>query len=74
MVKGAVTSTTSRSLPPSFEPEMHGEMLTHSREQLSPDGRKGWWNADLEGWKVKAFGEMCSYQYGKWIQESGQEC
>ena len=49
MVDGAITGTTGCSLSPSVEPETSEEMSTPSREQLSPDGGKGWWNADLEG-------------------------
>ena len=53
MVKGAVTSTTSRSLYPSFELEMNEEIFTLSREQFSQDKEEGCWNTDLEGVKEK---------------------
>ena len=53
VVKGAVTSTTSHSLSPSFEPEMNEEMITPSNEQPSLEKEEGWWNADLEGGKEK---------------------
>ena len=47
VVTGAVTSTTSCSLSHSFEP--NGEMSTPSKDELSLDREKSWWNADLEG-------------------------
>ena len=47
VVTGAVTSTTSCSLSPSFEP--NGEVSTPSKDELSLDREKSWWNADLEG-------------------------
>ena len=48
VVKGAVTSTTSRSRSPSLEPEVNEEMLTPSKEHLSVDEEEDWWSANLE--------------------------